>query len=199
MKKISLILISMLMCNIMIAQTAKSVLDKIAATISSRTGVTANFKISNVQNGGISGTISVKGKKFYATTSQANVWFDGKTQWTYMKNNNEVNVNTPGENELQAINPYNFINIYKSGFTYSMKTTGSNYEVHLKATNSKRSIQEMYIYANKTTYVPSQIKMRQGTKWSTISISGLKRSALNDNMFRFNPKSYPNVEIIDLR
>ena len=48
------------MCNIMIAQTAKSVLDKIAATISSRTGVTANFKISNVQNGGISGTISVK-------------------------------------------------------------------------------------------------------------------------------------------
>ena len=94
MKKISLILISMLMCNIMIAQTAKSVLDKIAATISSRTGVTANFKISNVQNGGISGTISVKGKKFYATTSQANVWFDGKTQWTYMKNNNEVNVNT---------------------------------------------------------------------------------------------------------
>jgi len=60
-----------------------------------------------------------------------------------MKNNNEVNVNTPGENELQAINPYNFINIYKSGFTYSIKTTGSNYEVHLKATNSKRSIQEM--------------------------------------------------------
>lgn len=191
---------TLLLCNvIMMGQTAKNVLDKIAATISSTSGVSASFKISNGQQGELNGTISVKGKKFYATTSQANVWFDGKTQWTYMKRNNEVNVNTPNESELQSINPYNFINIYKNGFTYTMKTTGNNYEIHLTATDSKRNIQEMYIYANKSTYVPSQIKMRHGTKWSNISISNLKKSALNDNMFRFNPKAYPDAEVIDLR
>lgn len=199
MKRISIIFITLMLCNIMTGQTAQNVLDKIAATISNKSGISANFKITNGQQMNFSGTISVKGKKFYATTAQADIWFDGKTQWTYMKSNKEVNISTPNESQLQAINPYNFINIYKNGFTYTMKTSGSNYEIHLTATNNKRNIQEMYIYANKNTYVPSQIKMRQGTKWNTITISNFKKAALNDNLFRFSHNKYPEAEIIDLR
>ena len=199
MKRTGLTLISLLMCSIMMGQTARSVLDKIAATVSNRTGVTANFSISDGKTKSLGGTISVKGKMFHATTTQADVWFDGKTQWTYMKGNNEVNVSTPTESELQAINPYNFINIYKSGFKYSMKTQGNNCEIHLTATDSKRKLQEMYINANRSTYVPSQIKMKQGTRWSVITISNFKKAKLNDNMFRFNRKTHPEAEIIDLR
>ena len=192
-------MISLLMCSIMMGQTARSVLDKIAATVSNRTGVTANFSISDGKTKSLGGTISVKGKMFHATTTQADVWFDGKTQWTYMKGNNEVNVSTPTESELQAINPYNFINIYKSGFKYSMKTQGNNCEIHLTATDSKRKLQEMYINANRSTYVPSQIKMKQGTRWNVITISNFRKAKLNDNMFRFNRKTHPEAEIIDLR
>lgn len=192
-------MISLLMCSIMMGQTARSVLDKIAATVSNRTGVTANFSISDGKAKSLGGTISVKGKMFHATTTQADVWFDGKTQWTYMKGNNEVNVSTPTESELQAINPYNFINIYKTGFKYSMKNQGNNCEIHLTATDSKRKLQEMYIYANRSTYVPSQIKMKQGTRWNVITISNFKKAKLNDNMFRFNRKTHPEAEIIDLR
>lgn len=192
-------MISLLMCSIMMGQTARSVLDKIAATVSNRTGVTANFSISDGKAKSLGGTISVKGKMFHATTTQADVWFDGKTQWTYMKGNNEVNVSTPTESELQAINPYNFINIYKSGFKYSMKNQGNNCEIHLTATDSKRKLQEMYIYANRSTYVPSQIKMKQGTRWNVITISNFRKAKLNDNMFRFNRKTHPEAEIIDLR
>lgn len=192
-------MISLLMCSIMMGQTARSVLDKIAATVSNRTGVSANFSISDGKAKSLGGTISVKGKMFHATTTQADVWFDGKTQWTYMKGNNEVNVSTPTESELQAINPYNFINIYKTGFKYSMKTQGNNCEIHLTATDSKRKLQEMYIYANRSTYVPSQIKMKQGTRWNVITISNFKKAKLNDNMFRFNRKTHPEAEIIDLR
>lgn len=199
MKRTGLTLISLLMCSIMMGQTARSVLDKIAATVSNRTGVTANFSISDGKAKSLGGTISVKGKMFHATTTQADVWFDGKTQWTYMKGNNEVNVSTPTESELQAINPYNFINIYKTGFKYSMKNQGNNYEIHLTATDSKRKLQEMYIYANRSTCVPSQIKMKQGTRWNVITISNFKKAKLNDNMFRFNRKTHPEAEIIDLR
>lgn len=199
MKKTGILLILLLVCNIISAQTAKSVLDKTAATISNKNGVTASFKISNNQYGDTNGTISVKGRKFYVNTTQATVWFDGKTQWTYMKNNDEVNINTPTESELQAINPYNFINIYKSGFTYDMKTAGQEYQVHLKATDKGRKIQEMYIYVNKASYTPSKIKMCQEGKWSTITISNFKATTLNDSMFKFNAKNYPNAEIIDLR
>jgi outer membrane lipoprotein-sorting protein len=181
------------------AQDAKTVLDKAAQTVSAKQGISAKFKISGPNFSPTDGTILVKGKKFQATTEVATIWFDGKTQWTYMKANDEVNVSNPSEAELQALNPYNFINLYKKGFTYTMTTKGNSYEVHLTATNKKRQIQEMYITVSKSGYVPTQVKMKQRTGWTTINISNLKAAKLNDNMFRFNAKDYPHAEVIDLR
>lgn len=181
------------------AESAKGVLDKASAAISKKGGVSASFVLKSAQMGETSGKISVKGKKFHASTPLAIVWFDGKTQWTYIKKNDEVNVSNPSEAELQAINPYNFINMYKKGYKYTMKTTGNTHIVHLNATDKKRSVQEMYITVNKSTYIPTEVKMRQGSKWITISISNFKATPLNDSMFRFNAKDFPNAEVIDLR
>ena len=125
MKRLCFLITTVLLCTTTFAQTAKSVLDKAAANISVKSGVQASFKMSGSM-GTTSGTIAVKGKKFHATTPQAIVWFDGKTQWTYMKNNDEVNVTTPTEAQLQAINPYNFINLYKNGYTATLNKSGKD-------------------------------------------------------------------------
>ena len=181
------------------AESAKSILDKAAATISNPGGVQANFQMISKQFGSTSGTISIKGHKFHASTPQAIVWFDGKTQWTYMKNNDEVNVSNPTEAELQSINPYNFINIYKKGFKLSSKKVNDSYEVHLKSTDKNRKIQEMYIIVDQQSYRPTHVKMLQNGKWSVLLISGLKSTSLSDGMFQFNAKDFPQAEIIDLR
>ena len=199
MKRIVLAITLALLCSLSYSQTAKEVLDKAAATISNKQGITAKFKISGPNFSPTDGTISVKGKKFQASTEVAIIWFDGKTQWTYMKQNNEVNVSNPSEAELQSLNPYNFINLYKKGFTYNMVTKGNSYEVHLTATDKKRGVQEMYITVNKTSFVPTQVKMKQKQGWTTINISNFKTAKLSDSMFRFNNKDYPHAEVIDLR
>ena len=80
-----------------------------------------------------------------------------------------------------------------------MKTKGTNYEVHLTAQNKKRSVQELYITVNKKTYVPSQVKMRQGGTWSTINISNFKAKGISNSTFVFNSKDFPNAEVVDLR
>ena len=178
-------------------QSAKSVLDKTASIVSNKSGVQASFSISSQQYGNTNGTISIKGQKFHATTKEATVWFDGKTQWTYVKKNDEVNVNNPTQSDLQAINPYNFIYMYKQGYTATMTTSGQNYVVTLKGKG--KGIQEMVITINKQTYVPSQIRMLQNKQWTTINVSNFQTANLSDGTFRFNPKAYPNAEIIDLR
>jgi len=199
MKRIISIITLVLVCTLSYAQTARQVLDKAAEIVSNKQGVTAKFTISSANIGTTNGSISVKGNKFHASTPVATIWFDGKTQWTYMKNNDEVNVSNPSEADLQAINPYNFINLYRNGFNYTMTTKGGNYEVHLTATNKKRSVQEMYITVNKSTNVPTQVKMRQASGWTTIKISNFKATKLADSLFRFNAKEYPHAEVIDLR
>ena len=180
------------------AQTAKQVLDKTVQVIGSHSGASANFTMSGNKYGNVSGTISIKGKKFHASTPQAIIWFDGKTEWTYVKKNDEVNVNNPNEARLQRINPYNFINMYNNGYKYTMTTSGKKYIVHLTA-SSPRAIPEMYITVNKGTFQPSVIRMRQGKSWSTITISNFRNKNLSDGMFRFNSKEFPKAEVIDLR
>ena len=180
------------------SQTAQSVLDKAASVINAKNGVEANFKMTGGM-GNVSGTISVKGRKFQATTPVATMWFDGKTQWTWLKKNDEVSVTTPTEAQLQAINPYNFINMYKEGYKMTMSTSDTEYIVHLTASSTAKKVQEMFITINKKNNHPTQVKMLQGKKWTTFDITSLQNKTLDDAVFRFNAKDYPTAEVIDLR
>lgn len=181
------------------AQDVRSVLDKCAAAVSAKEGVSASFRMESAQYGKANGTIKVKGRKFHASTAVASMWFDGKTQWTYLNSNNEVSVTTPTEAQLQAINPYNFINLYKSGFKSSMTTNASSYHVHLTAENASRKIQELFITIDKKTFSPSEVKLRQGSKWTTFFITDFKTVKLADTEFTFKSKDFPTAEVIDLR
>ena len=198
MKKICFLIAATLISAATFAQTAKSVLDKAAANITVESGVQAKFKMTGSM-GNTSGTIAIKGRKFHATTPQAIVWFDGKTQWTYMKNNDEVNVTTPTESQLQAINPYNFINLYKNGYDATLNSSGKDYVVHLTASTKDKKIRELFITVNKSSNTPTQVKLLQGTKWTIFDISDLKKQSVPDSQFRFNAKDFPQAEIIDLR
>lgn len=191
----------MICCSVAFAQNAaeaRKVLDKTAAIVGRSGGASAQFTMSSGKYGNTSGAISIKGNKFHASTPQAIVWYNGKTQWTYMKKTDEVNISTPNEAQQMSMNPYKFITMYKSGYTLSMKTNGSNKEIHMVAQNKNRSIPELYITVN-SKYLPTQIKMRQGSQWSTITISNFQAKNLSDATFVFNAKEYPSAELIDLR
>lgn len=181
------------------AQTAKQVLDKCAAAVSARAGMQADFTMSSAQYGETSGQIMVKGKMFMVSTSMASLWFDGRTLWTYMSQNNEVNVTTPSEAQLQVLNPYNFINMYKKDFTYTMTQTAGSYNVHLTSTDASRKVKEMFITVEKDTYHPTEVKLLQNQKWTTFTIKNVKAVKLADDLFRFNSKDFPTAEVIDLR
>ena len=182
-----------------VAQTAKQVLDKCAAVVSKPEGASANFSMTSAQYGNASGTISIKGQKFCMKSSQTSMWFDGTTLWTYVASNEEVNISKPTAQQLQTLNPYNFINLYRKGYAYTMTTSGSAYNVHLTSTNDQHKITEGFVTVDKGTYAPKEIKLLQGTKWTTFTISDLKAEKLDDNVFRFNSAAYPDAEIIDLR
>ncbi len=199
MKTLRLWMIGLLVgcCSAAGAQSAKSVLDKTAQALASKGGVTASFKARDAQNGSVSGTISIKGRKFYAKTTAATVWFDGKTQWTYVPQNDEVNISTPTASELSAINPYGFVYLYRQGYTLSMQTQGQSYVVTMKS--QKKAIREMVVTVSRQSYVPSQVRLLQNNRWTTVTISGFKRGNLSDSLFQFNRKACPHAEIIDLR
>lgn len=182
------------------ATEAKKILDKTAAVVGRRGGAQANFTASSQKIGSQSGTIAIKGNKFYAKTPKITVWYNGTTQWSYTKMTNEVNISTPTEAKRMSMNPYTFISMYKNGYTLGLSAKGSNHIVHMTAQNKKRSVQEVYITINKHSYVPSQIRMRQNNNtWTTISVSDFRAVDQPDSKFSFNSKDFPKADIIDLR
>ena len=202
MKKLSIFLVLMMACLTSGAQTsslARKVLDKTAAVVGNKDGASANFSMTSKKYGSVSGTIAIKGNMFHAATSDAIVWYNGKTQWSYLKKTNEVNVNTPTEAQQMRMNPYKFITMYKKGYNMGITDKGSNYWIHLTAQNKSGAVQEFYICVNKKTYKLSQIRMRQGMEWTDISISNFKTKKLSNALFTFNVKDFPNAEVIDLR
>ena len=72
------------------AAQARKVLDKVAAVVGRPGGCSAQFSLSAGKGRSFSGTIAIKGRKFYASTAQGKVWYDGRTQWSYLKSTGEV-------------------------------------------------------------------------------------------------------------
>ena len=116
MKKLFFALLTLLLPYCLSAQTdkAKVVLDKVISTFTEEGGIQIDFE------GTEKGTIVMKGEKFYLHSGQIQSWYDGKTQWSYVADTEEVNISHPTPEELQGINPYfilvNYQEIFESSY-----------------------------------------------------------------------------------
>lgn len=186
---------------------AKKVLDATASKLQKMKSVKAQFTITAFQGasdqGSTNGTMLLNGKRYRMETAEAITWFDGKTQWSYLPQNDEVNVTTPTKEEQAAMNPYAFITLYKKGFNYSLSTTSyqgkTMNQVRLTAESPATDIQEVLVVVTPDN-VPVSVRIRQGkSQWTRIRISSLQSQKTTDADFTFPNEKYPNAEIIDLR
>lgn len=216
MKRILLLTLIILTQGIVIStyaagkdKEARRVLDATSAHISKSGAISIRFTatslLGKVPQGSTSGTMDIMGKKFWMKTADMQTWFDGKTQWTMQEGDYEVSMTEPTGVELQTINPYAFLEIYKRGFNYRMKkgtlSNGSTgYKLFLTADNSKQDIREIFLEVD-SRYNPVRVSIRQGkNQWVRIVVNSFRVSkSFADGHFTFPKAKYPNVEIIDLR
>lgn len=187
--------------NIFAADTAKSVLDKASASFKKCPSVAIGYTVS-MSGDSEKGTITLQGQKFRNQLSNMTIWFDGKTMWSYNKENEEVNVTTPSSAQVAKINPYAFLGIYKKGYKIAFgKNTKQYFEVILTAQDTKTSIQKLTVHINRTNYQPMYVAMsNQKTGNMVITINSYKKGSKQaDSAYQFNKKKYQNAEVIDLR
>ena len=199
MKKLFFTLLSVLLPYCLSAQTdkAKAVLDKVISTLTKDGGIQIDFE------GTESGSIVMKGEKFYLHSGQIQSWYDGKTQWSYVADTEEVNISHPTPEELQGINPYFILVNYQENFESSYKgmKTHEGKQVHEIVLAPKGNAHEQItLWISKTSH-PIYIKVENnGKPVSEIHVKNVrKQKEINDQVFRFNKSLYPNAEIIDLR
>lgn len=193
------------------AQNARAILDKAAAAYTKAGGLTASFTLDSKEIKtksiySIDGTISMKGDRFKIDIPDVTTWFDGKTQWVYMKGTDEVNITEPTGEELQGISPSSIFSIYKQGFDLlykgEKKVAGNAlFEVELISQNKSSNFTKIIVQIDKTTNLFHQIILFDKSGYENkLSIRKMKTNInLLDKTFIFNKSEYPDVEIIDLR
>ena len=178
-------------------QKAKEVLDAVAENYQQGDGMKISFKGSQI------GTLWLKGDHFVLECGGIKSWFDGKTQWSYVKDNEEVNVSSPTPEELQTVNPYALVTMYRKGFNYrydgyKVRKGKKGQEITLLPL-VKGDIRKIILNVdNQLVPVYIGIDMENGHYEEFVSTS-FERLSLSDDFFRFDEKQYPDVEVIDLR
>ena len=142
MKRISTILLifhfSFFIFHFAYAQDAMKVLDIAAERIQKAGNVKIEYKASifagATEKASASGTMWLQGSKMKLDVDGIITWYDGKTRWCYVPSAKEVNIDEPSKKEMAAMNPYTFMNIYKKGFSMTVKETASHDEQKDKGT-----------------------------------------------------------------
>lgn len=177
---------------------AAEVLDKALTCLSDNNGVRIVFE------GSENGFLLLKGEKFYLNNGNIQSWYDGKVQWSYVADTEEVNISNPTSEELRGINPYLILKNYKTDYNYAYQgqvtrkgVKGHDIVLTPKQANNPTSVS---VFITKT-FQPLSMKIEQnGQTVSDINVTSFQNNQhLEDGMFRFNKSLYPNAEVIDMR
>lgn len=143
------------------------------------------------------GNITIKGEKFRMTLAGNEVKYDGKTQWVYVSEYNEVSLTEPTAEELREVNPLAMIEHYVATDRISSNEDGT---INFYPTQPKESEYfRVELRLNKTN-LPTRLTVYQtnGNR-VTIYLEEFKKTSVDNSSFVFDITKYPNVEVNDLR
>ena len=208
MKKLFSIITFIAMAAVAVAQTPEEIISRMEAEMAKHDekeglAMTMDMKIP------ILGTFSSRtytlGDKYRIEVSedgkQSITWSDGKTDWTYSSEKNEIEikkheVKEKKENEGDA----KMFNGITDGYDVKLdKETSDTWQFLCKRSRSnpdKDAPKKMTLVVAKGTYMP--VSLSASVSLMTITMRDLSYGVTEEQV-TFNPKNYPNATIVDKR
>lgn len=192
---------------------AKSILDEVSTKTKAFKTISADFTFS-MENKVMSinetndGSIKLKGQKYLVDLPGAGikVYSDGKTNWSYMKQGNQVTISTIEDSGSELMDPSSLFSIYEKGFTSKFiaeKTVTGKvvYQIDLFPDKKEFDVSKITLEINKSTMMiqSAQLHGTDGNLYGLVVKKIETDKDFPDNDFVFDAKKFPDVEIIDLR
>jgi outer membrane lipoprotein-sorting protein len=146
----------------------------------------------------------MKGTKYRISVTGQEIYCDGSNIWTYDKASKEVTINKidPSAN---SITPQKlFTNFYDKDFLYKLNGKVSMngrpmQEVELTPIDKTKAFHTVLVYVDKSVINVTKIFEKTGNRY-TYSVNNMAINGnIQDATFVFDSKSYPGVEVVDLR
>jgi len=209
---IALVSISIITTAQQVDVKAKNILDKVAEINKAyKTQVIDfTFTLDNAQEDvkeTSKGKAWVKGNKYKVDLMGVETYYNGKTMWSFLKEDEEVNVSTPDVNNKNTFNPSKLFTMYQTGYKikfihemfqynralniidlYPIKVKESEFtRIRIKVDKDKNQIYQIVRFG------------RDGNIYTISLTKIIPNTSISDSFFVFDKSKYPNVELIDLR
>jgi len=191
---------------------AKEILDQLSKKTKSYSTIKAdfNYTLDNIEDDiheTQSGSIAIKGDKYFLQIAGQEIRSNGKTIWTYLKEAEEVQISEIEEDNEDLITPTSIFTMYEKGFRQqfiSEKNIGgvNTAIIHIFPLDlDEKSYHTVKLYINKDKMQISKVEImgKEGETYTYTIKSFQANVNLSDDYFSFNTASYPDVEVVDLR
>jgi outer membrane lipoprotein-sorting protein len=153
----------------------------------------------------VKGSFVMKKNKFKLKLADQEIYNNGTTVWTYLKDANEVNISDYLP-ESDDITPEKVFTLYKKDYKYvfirEFVENGKTYEeIDLQPTDRSKKVFKIRLVINKKTKsIKSwEIFERNQNRFKYTVNSIAYDVAVDDSFFVFDKKKYPKVTEVDLR
>lgn len=148
------------------------------------------------------GKVFLKGNKYKLNMLGVSSFFDGKSQWIHMIEEEEVNITEPDLEDEEEFTPVNIFTMYEKGFRFKIiEDVDKLITIDMIPDDAEKPFHKIRLKLDKKnkTFVMVKSFGRDGID-NIIDIKSTKKDLnINDEFFVFNASDYPNVEVIDMR
>ncbi len=189
---------------------AQEILKGVSQKYKSLTTISADFtyQLEDAQNKTAekqTGKVFLKGTKYLLQIPSQEVFCDGQTVWTYLKDSKEVQITDPDAKE-DAITPANIFTMYERGFTFKYIEESAQGEtavqiIDLTPIDKTKKYFKVRLTINKAEklIISSTLFDKNGNKISYFIDKFTPDNTLDDSIFTFTIANYPGIEVVDLR
>lgn len=147
------------------------------------------------------GIIYIDNNRYALLMQDMKVWCDGVTQWSYMREINEVYVTDAEADEAQNLSPLYVMEHYREGFSRSAVSKDGFTAVMLKAMDEGSEVDSVLLLISEENYrLVSMMISMPGQGAVEVNLDGyVADCGVADDVFACPLDDYRDAEIIDMR
>lgn len=147
------------------------------------------------------GVIYIDNGRYTLLMQDMKVWCDGVTQWSYMREVDEIYVTDADSEEAQNLSPLYVMEHYREGFSVSAVNEAGVVAVTLQPMDSDSGVESVQLFILEDNYRLSAMVISMPEQGSVlVELDGyVAKCGVDDDIFTCPVDEFQTAEVIDMR
>lgn len=147
------------------------------------------------------GLLRLNGDSYSLLMNDIKVWCNGKVQWSFMSEINEIYITDASSPEAQNLSPLYIMEMYRAGYSAVMNSINGRTEVVLETSSPDNNINKVkLLFAASTLRLESMFIYMAGQGYIEVALDAYTaHCTFPAGVYECPLKDYPTAEVVDMR